>query len=71
MKYGMILILGIAHVTPVYGLFLLYEQRARGRLFIVFVIQYELISMLGITIGVHRLWSHKAFKAKLRSTHVM
>ena len=65
MKYGMILILGIAHVASISGLFLLYEQRARGRLFIDFVIQYELISMLGITIGVHRLWSHKAFKAKL------
>ena len=64
-KIIMMSLLTVAHLASIYGLFILHEHRARIRLLVDLFLQYEIISMLGITIGVHRLWAHKTFKARL------
>lgn len=51
----------LLHVATVYGIYLaLYEAKWLTILFA--VVTYN-ISLFGITAGVHRLWSHRAYKA--------
>ncbi|KAH8409852.1 hypothetical protein KR222_009901 [Zaprionus bogoriensis] len=53
----------ILHSMALYGLFLIFAESAY--LEIIFVYFFSFLGGLGITAGVHRLWSHKAYKAKL------
>lgn len=53
----------LLHVASVYGLYLTFTQtKILTILFAIFVYN---VSLFGITAGVHRLWSHKAYKANL------
>ncbi|XP_017104428.2 acyl-CoA Delta12-desaturase [Drosophila bipectinata] len=53
----------ILHSMALYGLYLIFAESAYLELLPVYVTMF--IGGLGITAGVHRLWSHKAYKAKL------
>jgi len=61
-KYNLIFIFGVAHIFAIYGLNLFYKKFSYNLLFQFFFTQ-QVVSMMGITIGAHRLWSHKSFKA--------
>ncbi|CAG9126827.1 unnamed protein product [Plutella xylostella] len=52
-----------AHLAALYGLYL-GVTAAKWETIIFSVILYSM-AMIGVTAGAHRLWSHKAFKAKL------
>lgn len=49
------------HLVAIYGAYLLLSAKWQT---LVFVFILYVASMLGITAGVHRLWSHKSYKAK-------
>ncbi|XP_011177804.1 acyl-CoA Delta-9 desaturase [Zeugodacus cucurbitae] len=53
----------VLHSMALYGLWLIWAENA----YLEFVIAYfyAVLGGLGITAGVHRLWSHRAYKAKL------
>lgn len=52
-----------AHLSSFYGIYLIFTG---ARLYtIIFAICIYLTSGIGITAGVHRLWSHRSYKAKL------
>lgn len=57
-----IVVFSVAHILAVYGIWLIftsaYWQTA------VFSFSLHFLSILGITAGVHRLWSHRAYKAR-------
>ncbi|KAH8292993.1 hypothetical protein KR054_003086 [Drosophila jambulina] len=53
----------ILHSMALYGLYLVFAESAYLELLPVYFSMF--IGGLGITAGVHRLWSHKAYKAKL------
>ncbi|KAH8399419.1 hypothetical protein KR215_009899 [Drosophila sulfurigaster] len=53
----------ILHSTALYGLFLIFAENAY--LEIIPIYFTSVLGGLGITAGAHRLWSHKAYKAKL------
>ncbi|KAL0274797.1 UNVERIFIED_CONTAM: hypothetical protein PYX00_002836 [Menopon gallinae] len=50
------------HIGAVYGLYLLALSKSIKNLLWIFAVIYT--SGFGITAGVHRLWSHRGFKAK-------
>lgn len=51
------------HIAGVYGIYLCFtDAKLLSILFAIFI--YHL-SLFGITAGVHRLWSHRSYKAKL------
>lgn len=50
------------HVGAVYGLYLIFTDI--HILTTVWVVNIGLICALGITVGAHRLWAHRAYKAK-------
>ncbi|XP_067616966.1 acyl-CoA Delta-9 desaturase [Eurosta solidaginis] len=53
----------VLHSMAFYGIYLIYAENA----YLEFVISYlyAMLGGLGITAGVHRLWSHRAYKARL------
>ncbi|CAK1584999.1 unnamed protein product [Parnassius mnemosyne] len=51
------------HLCAVYGMYLMFTE-AQWKT-VIFNVFYFHAGALGITIGAHRLWTHKAFKAKL------
>ncbi|XP_017482958.1 PREDICTED: stearoyl-CoA desaturase 5-like [Rhagoletis zephyria] len=53
----------LLHSSALYGVWLIWAENA----YLEFVIGYfyAILGGLGITAGVHRLWSHRAYKAKL------
>ncbi|XP_066304487.1 stearoyl-CoA desaturase 5-like [Branchiostoma lanceolatum] len=57
-----VVILVLIHLGAIYGLFLLPSARVYTLLWVVFC---YLVSAFGITAGVHRLWSHRSYKARL------
>ncbi|XP_030369455.1 stearoyl-CoA desaturase 5 [Scaptodrosophila lebanonensis] len=58
-----VLLFIILHSFALYGLFLIFAESAYMELFVIYFTTF--LGGLGITAGVHRLWSHKAYKAKL------
>ncbi|GAA6107406.1 stearoyl-CoA desaturase b [Tachysurus ichikawai] len=57
-----VVLMTILHVGAVYGLTLVPSAKP---LTLLFAFLCFLISALGVTAGVHRLWSHRSYKAKL------
>lgn len=56
-----IIVFSIAHLLGIYGLWLICTS---ARVYTpLFALALYLLSILGITAGVHRLWSHRAYKA--------
>ncbi|XP_014086170.1 acyl-CoA Delta-9 desaturase [Bactrocera oleae] len=53
----------VLHSTALYGVYLIWAENAYLEFFIGYL--YAILGGLGITAGVHRLWSHRAYKAKL------
>ncbi|XP_053945173.1 acyl-CoA Delta-9 desaturase [Anastrepha ludens] len=53
----------ILHSTALYGVWLIWAENAYLEFLIGYF--YAVLGGLGITAGVHRLWSHRAYKAKL------
>ncbi|XP_034662526.1 stearoyl-CoA desaturase 5 [Drosophila subobscura] len=53
----------VLHSMALYGLYLVFAESAYMELLPVYATMF--LGGLGITAGVHRLWSHKAYKAKL------
>ncbi|XP_018791421.1 PREDICTED: acyl-CoA Delta(11) desaturase [Bactrocera latifrons] len=53
----------VLHSMALYGLYLIWAENAYLEFFIGYL--YAVLGGLGITAGVHRLWSHRAYKAKL------
>jgi stearoyl-CoA desaturase (delta-9 desaturase) len=61
-KYSILNFFLIAHICAIYGLYLLFKK-SNPLLYLDLLLQQQIISILGITIGAHRLWSHSSFKA--------
>ncbi|XP_010866808.2 acyl-CoA desaturase [Esox lucius] len=57
-----VILMTLLHIGAVYGIFLLPSARM---LTLAWSVICFLISALGVTAGVHRLWSHKSYKASL------
>ncbi|EDV93154.1 acyl-CoA Delta-9 desaturase [Drosophila grimshawi] len=58
-----ILLFIILHSMALYGLYLIFAESAYLEILPIYL--FSFLGGLGITAGVHRLWSHKAYKAKL------
>ncbi|XP_061396388.1 acyl-CoA Delta-9 desaturase [Musca vetustissima] len=58
-----ILLFIILHSSALYGVYLIFAENA----YLEFALSYICLFLggMGITAGVHRLWSHRAYKAKL------
>jgi stearoyl-CoA desaturase (delta-9 desaturase) len=54
----------LGHISALYGVYLLSVANSAVMTIDVFI-QQQVLSMLGVAIGNHRLWSHKSFKAIL------
>ncbi|CAB3254613.1 unnamed protein product [Arctia plantaginis] len=54
---------GYGHLAAVYGLYLCFTEAKWATIALGYVML--IISEIGITAGAHRLWTHKAYKAKL------
>ncbi|XP_037945829.1 acyl-CoA desaturase 1 isoform X2 [Teleopsis dalmanni] len=61
--WGNIMLFIILHSTALYGLYLIFAESAYIEFGLIYITGF--IGGLGITAGVHRLWSHRAYKAKL------
>ncbi|XP_013190816.2 acyl-CoA Delta(11) desaturase [Amyelois transitella] len=61
--YRNLLTFGYWHLSAVYGLYLCFTSAKRAT--IIFAIFIYIIAKIGITGGAHRLWAHRAYKAKL------
>ncbi|XP_030751335.1 stearoyl-CoA desaturase 5-like [Sitophilus oryzae] len=59
-----VIIFVILHSLALYGLILIFTGQV-GWKAILFNTVYALLSALGITAGVHRLWTHRSYKANL------
>ncbi|KAI4530583.1 hypothetical protein MJG53_018666 [Ovis ammon polii x Ovis aries] len=57
-----IILMGLLHLGALYGITLIPTCKIYTFLWVLF---YYVISALGITAGVHRLWSHRTYKARL------
>lgn len=62
LSWPMIIVYAYFHIVAVYGLYLIFTS-AKILTSLSVVVLYEL-GILGITAGVHRLWAHRAYKAK-------
>lgn len=63
-KYLNLIIIPLFHIVSLYSLGLLFFGGQNTFLTILWAIFYAIISGLGVTAGVHRLWSHRSYKAK-------
>lgn len=54
----------LLHVFALHGLYLVIRGQVMWRS-VMFSCFLYVISMLGITAGAHRLWSHRSYKAKM------
>lgn len=63
-KWGMCIFILLSHLFAFYGVYLL-AMAYSATMTLDFFIQQQVILMLGIGIGNHRLWTHRSFKAKL------
>jgi len=60
--WGIVLFFVAGHLSAIYGLYLVF---ASAKLYTtLFGIFLWILSGLGVTAGLHRLWSHKSYKAK-------
>uniref|UniRef100_A0A8C2UPH6 Stearoyl-CoA desaturase n=1 Tax=Chinchilla lanigera TaxID=34839 RepID=A0A8C2UPH6_CHILA len=57
-----IILMGLLHVGALYGITLVPTCKVYTWLWVYF---YYTVSILGITAGAHRLWSHRTYKARL------
>ncbi|KAL7020715.1 hypothetical protein ACKWTF_011621 [Chironomus riparius] len=62
-KWFNMLTIGSLHVQAVYGAYLAITGHAKWQTLFFAYLLY-IVSGLGITAGAHRLWSHRAYKAK-------
>ena len=58
-----VILFGALHIAAIYGLYLVLLKAKWSTFFWAFVAIR--LSLFGITAGVHRLWSHRSYKAKL------
>lgn len=56
-----IIVFSVAHLLALYGVWQIFASAYWQTTLFAFVLHF--LSILGITAGVHRLWSHKAYKA--------
>ncbi|VVC86810.1 unnamed protein product [Leptidea sinapis] len=61
--YRNLLTFGYGHITACYGLYLAVTEATWSTLFFNWVIYVT--ASIGVTAGAHRLWTHRAYKAKL------
>ncbi|XP_072943233.1 acyl-CoA Delta(11) desaturase-like [Epargyreus clarus] len=61
--YRNILTFSYAHAAALYGLYLCFTSAMWSTIFFNWVL--FVLAELGITAGVHRLWTHRAYKAKM------
>ncbi|CAK1587468.1 unnamed protein product [Parnassius mnemosyne] len=61
--YINLLTFGYSHLSALYGLYLACTSAKWQSIFFFYIM--FVVSTIGITAGVHRLWSHKAYKAKM------
>ncbi|VVC27061.1 Acyl-CoA desaturase [Cinara cedri] len=60
--WGIVLFFVISHLCAIYGLYLVFASaKLQTTLFGIYV---WILSGIGVTAGLHRLWSHKSYKAK-------
>jgi len=67
-KYDILFFFMLSHIGAIYGVKLLYDYvmvSGSGYILLDLLIKQQIISMLGITIGAHRLWSHRSFEANI------
>lgn len=57
-----VMLFGYLHLAAVYGVLLMFTS-AKIATTIFAILMYQ-VSSIGITAGAHRLWSHRAYKAK-------
>ena len=69
LKWWMILFMTLAHILAFYGTQILYNYYKQSwDPFLKILIQLLIMVFMGgigITVGAHRLWTHRSFKAKL------
>ena len=69
LKWGTILFMTLAHILAFYGIQIFYDYYKQSwAAFLQILTQLFImifIGGLGITVGAHRLWTHRSFKAKL------
>ncbi|CAK1587473.1 unnamed protein product [Parnassius mnemosyne] len=58
-----LLTFGYAHASALYGLYLVCTSAKWQSIFFLYILL--VLSTIGITAGAHRLWTHKAYKAKM------
>ncbi|XP_076238999.1 acyl-CoA Delta-9 desaturase-like [Calliopsis andreniformis] len=58
-----VIVIIFIHIAMIYGLYFLFTATKLSTFALALVLGY--ISALGITAGAHRLWAHRAYKAKL------
>ncbi|XP_013164746.1 PREDICTED: acyl-CoA Delta(11) desaturase-like [Papilio xuthus] len=61
--YRNILTFGYAHLTALYGLYLACTEATWSTIIFSYIL--FALAAIGITAGAHRLWTHRAYKAKL------
>ena len=54
----------VTHIFAIYGLYITMISQYRNRLLFEIILLYQ-ISGLGVTAGLHRLWSHRSYKASV------
>lgn len=59
--WSQVVILTVAHIFGIYGIQLIFTSAYWQTTLLAFVLHN--LSILGITAGIHRLWSHRAYKA--------
>ncbi|XP_018014012.1 delta(9)-fatty-acid desaturase fat-7-like [Hyalella azteca] len=62
--WDMVVAIVVLHSGAVYGLFLTITGQIKV-FSMIFTVLMAIISGLGVTMGVHRLWSHRSYKASL------
>nr|AER29855.1 acyl-CoA Z6 desaturase [Planotortrix octo] len=62
-SYTNVVIFGYLHLSGIYGLFFCVSKAHWATLFFSFILL--IASVIGVTAGAHRLWSHRSYKANL------
>ncbi|KAA0186043.1 hypothetical protein HAZT_HAZT012023 [Hyalella azteca] len=62
--WDMVLVLVVFHVLVLYGVYLIITGQVRVWSY-VYIALMSIFAGLGVTMGVHRLWTHRSFKASL------